>query len=77
MLDRSASGGFDVFYQELISLAAEHNPETCKTPGHIIVQADDGNSYCGPGGYWPEFGVGLVIVKGGLQVRGKFIRENK
>lgn len=78
MLDRPASGGFDVFYQELINLAAVHNPETCKTPGHVIVQADDGNLYCGSGGYWPvEDGwMGRVIVRGGLAVEGKFIREN-
>lgn len=77
MLDRPASGGFDVFYQELINLAAEHNSHTCKTPGHVIIQADDGNLYCGTGGYWPELGIGIVVIKGGLRVQGKFIRENK
>lgn len=76
MGEQPASGGYSALHHERVRLAAEHNPETCKTTGNVVVRAEDGNMYCGPGGYWPTLGVGQVTMKGGLLVRGEFIRAN-
>jgi len=42
-----------------------HDPEVCKTHGHVVLDvgfdADMSRvRICGPGGYWPMDGVGMV-----------------
>lgn len=58
----------------------EHNPETCKTPGHIVIRDKQGTLYCGSGGYWPELNQGVVLIYSGGSpaghIQGELIRVN-
>lgn len=61
--------GFREYLEYLSGLAAEHNPQTCRTPGHIVISDERGNLYCGPGGYWPQDNRGIVY----FEKRGKIV----
>ena len=77
----SNRAGVERFLNYLTDLVAEHNPETCRTPGHIVIRDDKGNFYCGPGGYWPQDKIGIVnfITRGRIvdRVQGTLIRVNE
>ena len=65
--------GVTDFHNHLESLSF-HDPNTCSNPKHVVVEYM-GQRWCGPGGWWPSLGEGLVYLKKDpIPLRGKLIR---
>lgn len=41
---------------------ADHKPDACDDPRHVVIKADNGITFCGTGGWWPGTGKGLVLL---------------
>ena len=54
-----------------------HDLGDCQNPHHIAIKLGNGRIVCGPGGFWPDSGEGVVYSPlDNIHYKGQLVRDN-